>query len=89
MQQKDRITGDYQYDVCLSFAGENHDYVQKVAAHLISKNVRVFYDEYEIVKFWGKDLYVHFDYIYREAARYCVLFISRAYADKLWTNLAQ
>jgi hypothetical protein len=46
----------------------------------------VFYDDYEKVNLWGKDLYAHLDYVYSKAARYCVIFVSKAYAKKLWTN---
>jgi hypothetical protein len=46
----------------------------------------VFYDEYERVALWGKDLYQHLDDVYRNAARYCVLFVSKSYAKRLWTN---
>jgi hypothetical protein len=77
---------DLEYDVCLSFAGEDRDYVSRVADHLRGAGIRVFYDEYETVELWGKDLYEHFDHIYREAAGYCVLFVSSAYAEKVWTN---
>jgi hypothetical protein len=77
---------DHEYDVCLSFAGEDRDYVRRVASELKRKGVRVFYDEYEEVDLWGKDLYVHLDDIYKNAARYCVLFVSQHYAKKLWTN---
>jgi len=35
---------------------------------------------------WGKDLYEHLDYIYRKAARFCVVFVSRHYAAKVWPN---
>lgn len=75
-----------EYDVCLSFAGEDRPYVQQVAAALRLAGVRVFYDEYEQVNLWGKDLYSHLDDIYQNAARYCVLFASRSYAKKVWTN---
>ncbi len=34
----------------------------------------------------GKDLVEHFDYIYRQASRYCVMFISAAYAAKPWAR---
>jgi hypothetical protein len=81
-----RNSADFEYDVCLSFAGEDRDYVQKVADSLRTKRIRVFYDEYEEVKLWGKDLYVYLDEIYRKASRYCVLFISTHYANKLWAN---
>jgi TIR domain len=78
--------GDFQYDVCLSFAGENRAYVAAVADALKHRGIRVFYDDYELVTLWGKDLYVHLDWVYQRAARYCVLFASKDYARKVWTN---
>jgi len=75
-----------EYDVCFSFAGEDRDYVRAVAENLTSAGVSVFYDEFVQVELWGKDLYTHLDHVYRNAARFCVLFISEAYAKKLWTN---
>jgi TIR domain len=77
---------DFQYDVSLSFAGEDRGYVDEVASCLREAGVRVFYDSYERVQLWGKDLYEHLDFIYSEAARYCVMFVSEHYAKKLWTN---
>lgn len=74
------------FDVCLSFAGEDRQYVERVAAALKKANVSVFYDGYEEVELWGKDLYQHLDLIYRTKAHYCVIFISDAYARKLWTK---
>ena len=76
----------YEYDVVLSFAGEDRLYVEEVAQHLKTAGVKVFYDEYEQAALWGKDLYEHLDEVYRRMGRYCVMFISRAYSDKLWTN---
>lgn len=75
----------FDYDVCLSFAGEERSYVEQVADNLRSRGCRVFYDEHEIASLWGKDLYTHLDYVYGSAARYCVLFASKNYAKKLWT----
>src|SRR5215475_8969259 len=77
---------DFEYDVCLSFAGENRSYVTRVATYLKAKGTRVFYDLYEQTQLWGKDLYAHLDDIYRNKARFCVMFISEAYGRKLWTN---
>lgn len=76
----------YEYDVCLSFAGENRAYVRLVADLLRKAGIRVFFDEYDEVGLWGKDLYVHLDDMYKNAAHYCILFVSKHYADKLWTN---
>jgi hypothetical protein len=76
----------FAYDVCLSFAGEERRYVEMVARGLKERNLSVFYDEDERVSLWGKNLVEHFDYIYRNASRYCVMFISAAYAAKPWTR---
>lgn len=75
------------FDVCLSFAGEDREYVKRVAAALRDAEVSVFYDGYEEIGLWGKDLYQHLGEVYRTKARYCVIFISAAYAGKLWTRL--
>ncbi len=40
----------------------------------------------ERAELWGKDLYTHLSDIYQNSARYCILFASKAYATKLWTN---
>lgn len=77
---------DYKYDVTLSFAGEDRDYVDKVAKFLEAKGIKVFYDKFEEVDLWGKDLGLHFDTIYRKSARYCIPFISENYKRKIWTN---
>jgi hypothetical protein len=76
----------FEYDVVLSFAGEDRAYVEEVATHLKASGVKVFYDAYEQAALWGKDLYSHLDETYRRKGRYCVMFISRAYRGKVWTN---
>jgi hypothetical protein len=76
----------FKYDVCLSFAGEDRDYVEAVAEGLRERGIRVFYDRHAKAEMWGKDLYEHLDYVYGKAARYCVLFASDAYARKVWTS---
>ena len=86
MSESNRGKKDFEYDVCLSFAGEDRPYVKETADHLKNRGIRVFYDEYERVELWGKDLYSHLADVYQNAARYCVLFASKNYADKLWTN---
>jgi hypothetical protein len=77
---------DYKYDIALSFAGEDRDYVDKVATILNDNNVKVFYDKFEEVDLWGKDLGIHFDYVYRRMSKYFVPFISANYEKKVWTN---
>jgi len=77
---------EYEYDIVLSFAGEDRQYVNEVAEYLSAKGIKVFYDDYEQVDLWGKDLYEHLDKVYRNKGRFCVMFLSKYYADKLWTN---
>jgi hypothetical protein len=75
-----------KYDVVFSFAGEDRQYVERVAQCVNSSGIEIFYDEYEKVTLWGKDLAEHFDGVYRKQGRFCVMFISRHYAEKVWTR---
>ncbi|MEH2335464.1 toll/interleukin-1 receptor domain-containing protein [Nostoc sp.] len=75
-----------KYHVALSFASENREYVRAVAINLQAAGIKVFYDEFEQVNLWGKNLYVHLDEIYRNEAHFCVMFISKHYLRKNWTN---
>ena len=75
-----------EYDVALSFAGENRDVAEKLTASLMHHGVRVFYDASETSTLWGQDLYQYLQRIYRDKATYCVVLISRDYVRKRWTN---
>jgi hypothetical protein len=83
---KEQGKSNREYEVALSFAGEDREYVEAVASFLRQKGVSVFYDRYEEVTLWGKNLYDHLQHVYAEAAEYTVIFVSGAYAGKLWTN---
>ncbi len=74
----------YEYDVALSFAGEDRTYVDAVATAL-KPDVSVFYDSFEEAHLWGKDLYSYLHDVYQNKARFTVMFISEHYAKKLWT----
>ncbi len=80
------MPSDLEFDVALSFAGEEREYVEQVARILEDAGVRVFYDSYYEAEMWGKNLLGHFDEVYRKQARFCVMFISASYKRKLWTN---
>src|SRR5690606_32315449 len=77
---------EYKYQVALSFAGEDRDYVNAVAELLKGNGIKVFYDKFEQVDLWGKDLGIHFDYVYRRDSQYFVPFISKKYQEKIWTH---
>jgi len=76
----------FKYDVALSFAGEQRTEVELVASCLRAANINVFYDDYEKSSLWGKDLYVHLSDVYQNQARYCIIFASKEYQQKNWTN---
>src|SRR5262249_11093513 len=79
-------SGKHKYHVALSFAGEDRDYVEKVAARLTADGVSVFYDKYEEVELWGKDLYTHLTEVYEKRAVFTGMFKAEHYQNKLWTN---
>jgi TIR domain len=76
----------YEYEVALSFAGEDRAYAEELARLLRDNGVKVFYDEFLKATLWGKDLYQHLQTIYQEKAEYCVVFVSRRYVKKNWTK---
>ncbi|WP_278994877.1 toll/interleukin-1 receptor domain-containing protein [Prevotella melaninogenica] len=75
-----------EYDIALSFAAEDRGYVDDVANILRSKGIRVFYDKFEEANLWGKNLYDYLSDIYANKAYYIIMFISKNYCNKLWTN---
>jgi acyl carrier protein len=80
------MVSEKKYDVALSFAGEDRHYAKQLADALLTRGIKVFYDEYEKANLWGRDLYTHLSEIYQNEARYVVMFISHHYAAKLWTG---
>lgn len=73
-----------KYQIALSFAGEQRNYVEEVARHLQSKGVAVFYDGFETTKLWGKSGVEYFHKIFAEQSAYVVMFISKQYVEKEW-----
>jgi hypothetical protein len=57
-----------EFEVALSFAGEDRAYVERVADKLRDIGLRVFYDKYESVTLWGKNLYDHLRVVYTDRA---------------------
>lgn len=76
----------FDYDVTLSFAGEDREYVEKIALYLKKRGVKVFYDKFEVANLLGKDLYQYLSRIYKDNARFCVVFVSQSYKNKAWTR---
>jgi len=77
----------WQWDVALSFAGAQRDYVEQVAAALKARGVRCFYDADEQIDLWGKYLAEELPAIYGEQAAAVVMFVSAEYAAREWTRV--
>jgi tetratricopeptide (TPR) repeat protein len=77
----------YEYEIVLSFAGEQRKYVEETSKYLKELGIKYFYDYDEQIDLWGKNLTQHLDKIYSEKSLYFIPFISKEYVKKRWTNL--
>jgi hypothetical protein len=77
----------FDYDVAFSFAGEDRQVVEPVADRLKQANVSVFYDREKTAEMWGRNLDEYFADVFLNRARFCVMFVSHAYAEKMWARL--
>lgn len=77
---------EYEYDLAVSFAGEQRDYARGVVRGL-DDNLNVFYDEDNKADMLGEDLIEYFTDMYQHRARYVAMFVSAEYERKMWTNV--
>ena len=77
---------DIYFDVAISFAGAQRDLAEDLANKVQDAGFKVFLDSFYTEHLWGKDLVVFFDDIYRKKSKYCVIFVSSEYCDRMWTN---
>lgn len=75
------------YDLAISFAGEDRSIAKEISDLLSARGYKVFYDEYEKSKMWGKNMYEYLSDIYHTKAKYCLILISEHYVKKVWTRL--
>lgn len=78
---------DRDFDVAVTFAGEEREFVEEVVRLVQADGFAVFYDEDAKADLWGEDLTEFFADVYERRSRYAVMFISAAYAAKPWTRL--
>ena len=76
-----------RWDVALSFAAAQREYVEQVARALQARGVRCFYDADEQIDLWGKYLAEELPAIYAERTAAVVVFVSADYAARDWTRL--
>jgi hypothetical protein len=74
------------FDVAITVAGPDRKLARELAERLQTAGMEVFYDEFFPEHLWGRNLSDMFDEIFRVRARFCAMFISKAYATREWTN---
>ena len=79
-----KVPHGIMYEVALSFAGEQRGYVEGVALALQARGIAVFYDEFEKIALWGKDLGEELQDIYEHKSGCVVIFVSEAWVEKAW-----
>ncbi len=73
------------FDIAISFAGTERKYAEELATRVRDLGFSVFYDDFYPEKLWGKNLVEFFHSIYSSQARYCVIFVSSEYLNRVWT----
>jgi hypothetical protein len=77
-----RQGGEDEYEVALSFAGEDQERVEPVARALTERGVKVFYAPDEKATLWGKDLREYLGQVYQVRSRFVIAFLSEHSAKK-------
>ena len=73
-----------QYEVAISFAGEQRTYAEAVARHFAQYGIAHFYDGDNVATLWGKNLAEEFHGIYTAKTRFVLMLISKEYIEKQW-----
>lgn len=78
---------DYKenYDVALSFAGEDRAYAEQLRDSLEDRGHSVFYDFAEQHRILGEDVEAYLGPIYASGSRYVVAVLGEMYGIKRWT----
>ena len=79
-------TSQYPYDVAVSFAGDVRAKVEEFVHALKERGLSVFYDFDQQAQLWGKDLRPKLSEVYANEALYMVIFLSKAYPERDWTD---
>lgn len=76
----------FEYDVAISYAGQQRELAEVLAKRVKEAGFEVFYDGFYREELWGKDLSEFFDNVYRKESRYCVIIASSEYLERMWST---
>jgi hypothetical protein len=74
----------YEFDIAISFAGENRALAKHIAEQLLSLDVQVFYDENFESNYLGKAWSKEFTRIFGSASRYVLCLLDENHQQKIW-----
>ena len=74
----------YEFDIAISFAGENRLLAKHIADQLIALDVQVFYDENYEANYLGKTWSKEFTRVFGVASRYVLCLLDKHHQDKIW-----
>jgi hypothetical protein len=77
-------TENYEFDIAISFAGENRDLARYIAESLELLDVHTFYDEMFEANFLGKTWSAQFKTIFGEKSRLILCILDEHHAKKIW-----
>jgi hypothetical protein len=77
-------TRDFEYDIAVSFAGENRDLARCIAKNLETLDARVFYDENFESNFLGRAWSTEFQRIFSKESRLVVCLLDKNHLNKIW-----
>ncbi len=78
------VTGERQYDIAISFAGENRNLARCIAEQLKELDISVFYDENHEVKYLGKKLTEEFEKVFLHNSKYVLCLLDFLHKEKMW-----
>jgi len=75
---------DYEFDIAISFAGENRELARLIAGQLESLDCSVFFDERYEANYLGAALHKHFEEVFRNRSRLVVCLLDKHHLEKIW-----
>ena len=82
-----KIDYEQNFDVALSFAGEDREYAEHLRNALEDRGHTVFYDQAEQHQLIGQDVEAYLRPIYQSGSRFVVAILGPMYGRKRWTLL--
>lgn len=80
------VSGNFTYDVAISYAGENEKIAIEVHDALKQRGISCYLAVLKRGVLWGKRLDKVFEQVFGEQAHYVIVLVSKEYKGKIWTD---